>query len=145
MEAAVAQDRTEVIGRRIGAGLIDLIVIFAIGFVLALLVGDTQAEGSSASFNLEGAGTLLWLALALLYYGISEAATGQTIGKRLLSIRVVGVDGSRPGPGSIAIRTVLRLIDGIFFYLVGLATVLATGERRQRIGDLAAKTTVVAT
>ena len=54
-------------------------------------------------------------------------------------------DGSRPGAGQIATRTVLRLIDGIFFYLVGFVAILATGHRRQRLGDLAAKTTVVAT
>ena len=38
----------------------------------------------------------------------------------------------------------LRLIDGLFFYLVGLITILATGQRRQRLGDMAGRTRVVA-
>ena len=39
-------------------------------------------------------------------------------------------------------RTVLRLVDGLGVYLVGLIAMLATGERRQRLGDLAAGTIV---
>ncbi|HEX8087055.1 MAG TPA: hypothetical protein VF529_22445 [Solirubrobacteraceae bacterium] len=41
------------------------------------------------------------------------------------------------------VRTLLRMLDGLFFYAVALAVVLATGQRRQRIGDLAAGTVVV--
>ena len=43
----------------------------------------------------------------------------------------------------IGVRTVLRLIDGIFLYLVGLGVMLLTGQKRQRLGDLAAGTMVV--
>ena len=131
-------------GRRIGAGLLDLVALFALAFVLALLVGDTEASDGNASFNLEGGGALLWIGLAFLYYAVPEAAAGQTLGKRLLGVRVVAVGGGRAGIGQILVRTALRLIDGFGFYLMGLAVVLATGARRQRIGDLAAKTTVVA-
>jgi hypothetical protein len=42
----------------------------------------------------------------------------------------------------IAVRSVLRLVDGLGLYLVGLITMLASGERRQRLGDMAAKTIV---
>ena len=43
----------------------------------------------------------------------------------------------------IAVRTVLRVIDGLFMYLVGLVVMLVTGQRRQRLGDMAAGTMVV--
>ena len=46
------------------------------------------------------------------------------------------------GPRTAAIRTVLRLIDGLFFYLVGFVSVLASGKN-QRLGDMAAHTLVV--
>ena len=145
MTASDTEDRTDVLGRRIGAGLLDLLVVFVLGVLLAMLVGDTEASGGNASFNLEGGGAVLWFALILLYYAVSEATTGQTLGKRLLGIRVVADDGQTKASGrQIAIRTLLRLVDGIAFYAVALAVVLATGERRQRIGDLAAGTVVVA-
>jgi uncharacterized RDD family membrane protein YckC len=41
-----------------------------------------------------------------------------------------------------AIRTVLRLIDGLFSYAVAFITVLAS-RKRQRLGDMAAHTLVV--
>jgi uncharacterized RDD family membrane protein YckC len=37
---------------------------------------------------------------------------------------------------------VLRLVDGLFSYLVAFGTVLASGQR-QRLGDMAAHTLVV--
>jgi uncharacterized RDD family membrane protein YckC len=94
--------------------------------------------------SLDGAPALLWAALSLLYYFASEAMTGRTLGKRLLGLRVAAADGGRAGAGQIAVRTIFRLLDGIGFYLVGLVVILASGRRRQRLGDLAARTTVVA-
>lgn len=141
---APAEDRTDVLGRRIGAGLIDLFVVFVLMIVLGALIGESRAGDGTVGVRLEGLSALVWAALALSYYGVAEALTGQTIGKRLLGVRVARLDGSEASAGAIAVRTLLRLIDGIFFYLVGLVAVLATGERRQRLGDLAAGTTVVA-
>jgi nicotinate-nucleotide--dimethylbenzimidazole phosphoribosyltransferase len=43
----------------------------------------------------------------------------------------------------IAVRTVLRVVDGIGLYIVGLIVMLATGQRRQRLGDMAAGTIIV--
>ena len=68
--------------------------------------------------------------------------TGQTLGKKLLGIRVVMAGGGTPGTGAIVVRTVLRIVDGFAFYLVGLIVILATGKKRQRLGDLAGGTTV---
>ena len=139
-------DRTDVLGRRIGAALLDLVLLTILFVVLGLLIGDSKAEDGEASVNLDGAGALLFFALTFLYYGLTEAMTGQTLGKRLLGVRVVNAaDGSKPGAGAIAARTVLRVIDALpFAYLLGLIVVLATGKRRQRIGDLAGGTTVAA-
>ena len=57
-----------------------------------------------------------------------------------MKIRVVRADGRPAGMREVAVRTILRVVDN---YLVGLIAMLATGERRQRIGDLAAGTIVV--
>ena len=140
------EDRTEVLGRRIAAALLDLVLLGLLFVVLGVLIGDSESGDGNASVNLEGGGAILFFALTLLYYGVTEAMTGQTLGKRLLGVRVVSAaDGSKPSAGQIAGRTLLRMIDALpFAYLLGLIVVLATGRRRQRIGDLAAGTTVVA-
>lgn len=138
------EDRTDVLGRRIGAALLDLVLMVVLFVIVGVLFGESETGGDGASINLEGAAALLFFALVLLYYGGTEAATGQTVGKRVLGIRVVTTDGAPASTGKIAARTVLRIVDALpAAYLLGFVVVLATGRRRQRIGDLAAGTTVV--
>lgn len=138
-------DETDVLGRRIGAGLIDLLIaFFVLGTLVAALTGELKADDGEVGWQLDGGPALVLLLVALAYYFVTEAFWGgRTVGKRLLGLRVASADGGAAGPGQIALRTLLRTIDGIGFYLVGLVAVLATGRRRQRLGDLAAKTRVV--
>ena len=120
--------------RRIAAALIDGAIVGLILLVLRTLTGGFDAVTLA-----------LGAAWALYYYFASEwGADGQTLGKRLMGLRVVRDDGGKPSIREIALRTVLRLVDGLGFYLVGLATMIASGERRQRIGDLVARTVVTA-
>jgi uncharacterized RDD family membrane protein YckC len=141
----VNADPTDVVGRRVGAALVDFAVLFVLFVVLALLVGDSESGDGGVSLDLEGVGLLVWLVVSLAYYGVLEALmNGQTLGKRALGIRVVDDDGTTPArTRQIVVRTLLRVLDGLFFYAVALAVVLATGQRRQRIGDLTAGTVVV--
>ena len=53
-----------------------------------------------------------------------------------------GADQGGSGAGAALIRTLLRIIDGLFAYLVGFILVLAS-DRRRRLGDIAARTLVV--
>jgi uncharacterized RDD family membrane protein YckC len=67
-----------------------------------------------------------------------EGYLGQTLGKMLLGIKVVREDsGEVRGLGAAAIRTVLRIIDGLFAYVVAFITVLVS-RKNQRFGDMAA-------
>ncbi|MDP9384577.1 MAG: RDD family protein [Actinomycetota bacterium] len=139
---AAEQDRTDVMGRRIGAALIDILLLGAVFVVIAVLVGDTSSTGGNAQARLGGGGTALFAAISLLYYFLSELDDGRTLGKRALGIRVVSDDGSRASAGQIAGRTLLRIVDSLpLLYLVGLVVALVT-PKRQRIGDLAAGTRV---
>jgi uncharacterized RDD family membrane protein YckC len=133
----------DLLGRRSGAALIDVALLTGVFVIFILTVGEIRTEGEYSA-TLSGAWSLVYLAVVLGYYFVFEVAVGQTVGKRLLGLRVVGVDGSRPSAEAIAVRTLLRLVDWLpVLYLVGfLVATLATGERRQRLGDLAAKTMV---
>lgn len=88
----------------------------------------------------------LLLGLGVVYHFALESRDGQTIGKRRYGIQVVSVDGGPAGRKAIAFRSVLRLIDALpFWYLSGLISMVRTGpERRQRIGDVAGETKVIA-
>jgi len=67
---------------------------------------------------------------------------GQTLGKRVFGLRVVDVHGLRLQFSQIALRNLLRPIDGLsVFYLVGGVAAFWT-RSGQRLGDLAANTVV---
>ena len=68
---------------------------------------------------------------------------GKTIGKSLMHIRVVKIDGSKPGFPSYFVRWILRIIDvGLTSGGVAVLTILIRGKG-QRVGDIAAGTTVI--
>ena len=70
---------------------------------------------------------------------------GQSIGKRILKIKVISLDGSQPSIGQYTIRWLFRLID---FWLTGQVLgliMVAVSENKQRVGDLVAKTTLIKT
>ena len=124
--------------RRVLAALLDLALLTAGG---ALILAAAGRLGSSG-----GVGTDLSAVIAgwmLFYYFACESGHGQTVGKWLLKLRVVRADGRPSGMREILVRTALRPIDAVGGYLLGLVVMLITGERRQRLGDLAAGTIVV--
>jgi uncharacterized RDD family membrane protein YckC len=76
------------------------------------------------------------------YYIVCEAATGATLGKRMVGIRVVGEDGEHVTFGARVVRNLLRVVDALFFYFVGFISAILS-KRGQRLGDRAARTIVV--
>jgi uncharacterized RDD family membrane protein YckC len=122
--------------RRVAAALVDLVIVAA-GAAAVLLAGNALTGERS---EVRGALGFVIIGWALYYFFATESAGGQTLGKKLMRLRVVRADGRPAGMAEIAVRTILRVVDN---YLVGLIVMLATGERRQRVGDLAAGTIVV--
>jgi len=135
------------VSRRFVAILLDaVIVLFPTAIVVGLLSGGGYTETgegyANAGIRVDGAASWLLLALALGYYVVCEAMTGATLGKRMVGIRVVGEDGAHLTLGAAVVRNALRLVDGLFLYLVGAIFAL-TSTRGQRLGDRAAHTVVV--
>jgi uncharacterized RDD family membrane protein YckC len=122
--------------RRVIAGIVDLIIV-SLGGVVILVAADALSGERQSGLAAVIVG---W---ALYYYFALESGAGQTVGKKLMKLRVMRADGRPAGMREIAVRTVLRVVDGLGAYIVGLIVMLVTGERRQRIGDLAANTIVV--
>lgn len=93
------------------------------------------------------AGGLLTPAVALVvggwmlfYFFALESGGGQTVGKRAMKLRVVDADGKEPSMRQVAMRTLVRVVD---LPVIGLIAMMASGDRRQRLGDMAADTHVV--
>jgi uncharacterized RDD family membrane protein YckC len=134
---AVPVSGSKLDNRRVLAALIDLLIVGA-GYAVIL-----AAAGKLSDAGAGGALTAVGIGWALYYYFACESGSGQTVGKRAMKIRVVRTDGAAAGMREIGIRTILRLVDGLFLYGVGLVAMLVTRERRGRLGDLAGGTMIV--
>ena len=132
--------------------IIDLITFGILSFVINNVYGVTQVTGGSpigvgaSTAFFTTATTVAWPLLVLLwlaYFIVPEGLFGASFGKILNGLCVVRVDGAPVAFGSIVIRNVLRVIDVLpGAYLLGGVLVLVGGDS-QRLGDLAAGTTVI--
>ncbi len=123
------------------AWLVDALIV-ALGTAVLLLVL------SMTMFAFPGFASALGFVVYFLVdwgYGIAleSAWSGQTVGKRLLGLRVIQQSGVRIGFYHAALRNLARPVDRLpLFYLVGGVTALLSGSH-QRLGDMLAGTIVV--
>lgn len=136
------------IGDRLLAQVLDLLLVavlfYFVGLWLAPRFGGVTSGGYG--FNLEGWPALIVITLtalpALAYFVLAEGLLGGTLGKVVAGIRVQRVAGGKIGLKSALYRTLLRVVDGAAFYVVGAIFVIVT-KRHQRLGDLAAGSVVL--
>lgn len=136
--AEIPREATAGVGRRFAATIIDGIVLFMVGYLMAVITGQTSQGG----FNLQGASAFVWFLIGIAYYIVMEAMFGATVGKMACGMKVLKTDGSSMDWNASMIRNILRIIDGLFVYLIG-AILVWTSPLRQRLGDRAAHTVVV--
>jgi uncharacterized RDD family membrane protein YckC len=138
-------------GERLGAAIIDTIILLVILLPLMFVGGYWQAA-MSAGGQVPLATTLLWAVIGIAVFvavqWVPLNASGQTWGKRVLGIRIVDMDGAKPPIGRlIGLRYLpIQAVGNIPFVgaLVGLVNVLLIFRGDRRCGhDLIAGTQVV--
>jgi len=130
------------IGDRILALLIDYVIILGcfIGFIFL-----SQFLRFIGMGNIGILSFILFLPIAFYDLLCEVFMDGQSFGKKQLKIKVIKMDGSQPTIGSYLLRWLFRVVD-ITLTSGGcaLVTILA-GGKGQRLGDIAAGTTVIKT
>jgi uncharacterized RDD family membrane protein YckC len=123
--------------RRCLASLLDNVVwILFYLWIYVWIVGGAFLAGDAAGLL----AVFVFFSLWFNYFAFCEWRWGQTIGKNATGIEVRSIDRApRLTYGQASIRNLLRLVD---FFVVG-ELMIATGDRRQRLGDKAAKTVVL--
>lgn len=129
-EGAVRRARKErtpiprVLFRRLGARLLDawvvaLVLILTLGPVIETLVLGSGVDPATSDRTVYAnlATTTLTVGGLVLYHTLLESRTGQTLGKRLLRLRVTGADGGRPSVREAFRRNAFYLL--IFLPLLG--------------------------
>jgi uncharacterized RDD family membrane protein YckC len=169
MAYAPPRDPTNVVGRRVVAYVLDVILLSAI--VVAILAAtksnsftgapDDACKIVEAAPDYSGScvqlgsrvytwddsgvsvavlvGLGAWVANLVVLQGI----TGASIGKMITGLRTVNEQGEVCGIGKALVRSLVLIVDSLFCGLVGLITVLST-QPHKRVGDMVAKTFVVA-
>jgi uncharacterized RDD family membrane protein YckC len=129
------------LGDRLLAQVVDGAVAVGLFFIIEGVAGPLLAHlppVQRVTWVAVGAGIVM-----LVYFVVMESLLGASLGKLVAESRVQSRDSGRlVGLGPILIRNVMRLVDGIGFYLVGGICAMLT-PRRQRVGDLVAGTVVV--
>lgn len=123
--------------RRWAATVIDSIILM--GLIGLIAVSEEMGDDYLAIAMLG------WVIGFFSYYLLLEGLTGYTLGKFVLRIQAVNETGGVPGFVKSLIRTALRVVDTNPLLMGGLPAgifVLVT-KKKQRIGDMAAKTYVV--
>jgi uncharacterized RDD family membrane protein YckC len=122
------------VGERIVATIIDYSFFIIYTIIIAIFMSQVK---SPVIF-------LILMLPVVLYQLICESAmNGQSLGKKIMKIKVVKIDSTEANFGSYFIRWIFRLVDvALFFGAISTMTIILNGKG-QRLGDIAANTTVI--
>ena len=135
------------VGERILAYIIDLIIKVAYGVVVYQLI-----------FNLFKLHELIedmdrWSQIAIyvtfylpvIFYSLifETLLDGQTLGKRIMKIKVVKIDGYQATLADFIVRWFFRIIDLNMMSGVVALIAIVTSKKSQRLGDMTAGTSVI--
>ena len=121
-----------------------IVDFFCVSTVASALSAVTALVGLISADVAIAVGILLYFSISIGYGIFLEWFwRGQTVGKRMLKLRVMDAQGYRLEPSQIVIRNLLRFVDSLpLFYLIGGIACLLS-RYGQRLGDFAANTIVV--
>lgn len=149
------------VGPRIGAQMIDILITVLFAVAVVIVMSELQlARGNT----LMAIFLLLFFIGRIPYYVLTELLwNGQTLGKRMLKLKVVSANGRSLTPQSLVVRNLMKeaevFLPGTLIFtldanrpiasIIGLLWIAGTlavplfNKRRRRLGDIAAGTYVI--
>jgi len=131
------------VGPRILARILD-------GLLFVVIVGAAAISLSLAGSNFNDIALGIMVAIFGLLYVFYDLLceifmNGQSIGKKIMKIKVISLDGGRPSVGQYMLRWLFRIVD--FSLTGGLCALIsaAVSEKSQRVGDMVAGTALIRT
>jgi uncharacterized RDD family membrane protein YckC len=124
--------------QRIVATIIDFIAIFLFCLFFFVIFFENW------EFAFEAYIIYALMFASFFYHLLFETFNhGQSLGKKIFKIRVIKINGERPGFFDFMIRTAFRIVDiPLSFTALALISV-SSSEKGQRLGDFFADTTVI--
>lgn len=149
--------------KRLLAYIIDFTLLIIFLYSMKYMLYDELAMNLDEHAGLD----ILIISLPMLLYSLLSELwmNGQTIGKKIMSIRVISLEGGEPTLGQYLLRWMTKFFEWPFFFgyiafsntnvlaycfitgLFGIAVVIiiSVSPKNQRLGDMAAGTVVVNT
>src|ERR671937_1481102 len=137
------------IGNRVLAAFLDvlfiLIIVLGLSFIVIRAILPQLRLSQSTDFTIAAVLiVVLYLLTPFAYWVVLETFwNGQTLGKRIVGIRVLRDDGSPVGFFAIAARALLRILDLVPILLPVDIVLIVASRKGQRLGDFVAGTVVV--
>lgn len=161
--------------RRLIALLIDILINYfylriAIEFYKSIARGSDFMDADT-SYNLQAFGILLFLPILIYHVVLEITMNGQSVGKKIMALRVVNENGGRASISQFLIRWLLRVSDvwivalilfiasgpdfrnsettfivlGALGFLITDIVLVVSSKKGQRIGDILAHTILIRT
>ncbi|AYL97426.1 RDD family protein [Mucilaginibacter celer] len=130
------------VGERILAHIIDM-ALFIVIMLAVVLIGPALGSLSKVALIVMIA---VYAGLFVFYDLICEISmNGQSVGKKIMKIKVISLNGSRPSVGQYLLRWLFRIVDfTLTSGICGLICVIVS-DNKQRVGDMVAGTTLIRT
>jgi uncharacterized RDD family membrane protein YckC len=135
------------VGERMLASLLDFLIkgayIIVIAYVFLNLLGFSIILNRVDMWSRIAIMIFFFFPVIIYSVTLESFFEGQTIGKKLIKIKVVKIDGYQAGFGDYLIRWLFRIVENnLIGGLIGLIAMLVS-NKVQRMGDVAAGTAVI--
>ena len=135
------------VGERMLASLLDFLIkvayVIVVAYVFFNLLGISRIIDKLDFWSQMAIVILFFFPVMIYSVTLESIFEGQTIGKKLIKIKVVKIDGYQAGFGDYLIRWLFRLVENnLMGGLIGLVAMLVS-NKTQRMGDVAAGTAVI--
>ncbi len=135
------------VGHRILAYLLDLVVkaayVIVVFYLFFYLLGLNNFMDGMDYWSRMAIIVLFYFPVIFYTLILESLLEGQTLGKKLLKIKVVKIDGYQASFGDYLMRWIFRIVDVNFSGgVVGLISIIVS-DKSQRLGDMTAGTSVI--
>lgn len=135
-------------GERFVAQMIDMLIRIAYVFVVFYSLHKLNLYNSlfySFDDSWSKAAIFILLIFPALVCGLVQEIfwDGQTVGKKLLKIKVIKIDGYQASVGDYFMRFVFRIVEVLMGFGIIAIVFIAITKKAQRLGDIAAGTALI--
>ena len=128
---------------RMGAFAIDFVLIMGYGYLASVIIDLSGYSFSTNPWEFSAISSVLMLPAAFYSLVAESLMQGQTVGKRILKIRVLKIDGYQASFADFFIRWLFALVEVALFLGSAALISIISSKYSQRLGDFAAGTAVI--